>query len=413
MLERYYKHPGWMAPLRAGLLGGYVDRFAAWLAERDYKRDTAATYIRYASHLGRWLATTGRALETLDEAQVAEFVTQIPNLSYVNRTNRAKSSKEIQAAMRLILRRLRDDGVIHTQAPTPDPVPTLIEDFEAWMVKHREVRTRTMRKGCRPVLRRFLASLGEEPERYTPGAIRAFILDWAVQLGRDRVMTRLYPIRAFLRYLSIIGRCPTGLAGAVPKIAPWKLTSLPRWIPAEAVQRIVDSCDLSRGAGVRDRSILLLLARLGLRATDVAGLRFDDIDWAAGRIWVCGKTSRKAALPLPQDVGDALLAYLESRPVVPCDHVFVGVRAPHAPLGAESVTAAVVRAARRAQVALPKVGSHVLRHSLATSLLGDGMSLAGIGAVLRHANLDTTRVYAKVDVGTLGMVVRPWPLEVP
>lgn len=411
MLERYYKHPGWIAPLRAGLLGGYVDRLAGWLAERDYKRDTATAYIRYASHLGRWLAATGRALETLDEAQVAVFVAQIPHLSYVNRRNRAKS-KEIQTAMRLLLRRLREDGLIHTPAPSAAPVPALLEDFEAWMVTHRGVRARTMRKGCRPVLRRFLASLGEEPERYTPGAIRAFILDWAVQLGRDRVMTRLYPIRMFLRYLSIIGRCPTGLVGAVPRIVPWKLTSLPRWIRAEEVQRIVDSCDLSKPVGVRDRSILLLLARLGLRATDAAGLRLSDIEWAAARIWVCGKTLRKEALPLPQDVGDALLAYLESRPVVPCDHVFVGVRAPHAPLGAESVTAAVVRAARRAQIVLPKVGSHVLRHSLATSLLGDGMSLAGIGAVLRHANLDTTRVYAKVDVGTLGMVVRPWPLEV-
>ena len=315
--------------------------------------------------------------------------------------------------MRLVLRRLRQDGLVHTAPPAPPPVPTLIADFEVWMVTYRAVRQRTMRKSYRPVLRRLLTYLGDEPETYTASAIRAFILEWAEQAGRERVVTRLSAIRMFLRYLSTIGRCPPGLAGAVPRLAPWRQTQLPRWIRPEEVEQFVDSCDLSKPAGVRDLSLLLLLARLGLRAVDVARLHLDDIDWASARIWVCGKTPRKEALPLPQDVGDALLAYLvDGRPVVPSNSVFVGARAPHAPLSAESVAAVVVRAARRADISIPEVGSHVLRHSLATALLTEGMSLAGIGAVLRHSSLDTTRIYAKVDLATLRMVTRPWPLEV-
>jgi len=378
MIDVYFKHPTIMARMRTGLLGDYVDELAVWLAERDYKWDTARTYIRYASYLGRWLADTGRSLEDLDEDQVAEFVALVPDLPYVRRSNQGKNA-EIQTSMRLVLRRLREDGLVHTTPPVPPPVPTLIADFEAWMVTYRAVRRKTMRKGYRPVLRRLLARLGEEPETYTASAIRAFILEWAEQAGRERVVTRLSPIRMFLRYLSTIGRCPPELAGAVPRLAPWRQTQLPRWIRPEEVEQIVDSCDLSKPVGVRDLSILLLLARLGLRAVDVARLHLDDIDWASARIWVCGKTHRKEALPLPQDVGDDLLAYLESRPVVPVDRVFVGARAPHAPLGAESVAAVVVRAARRADVSTPEVGSHVLRHNADSRIMPTLYPVCGSG----------------------------------
>jgi integrase/recombinase XerD len=412
VLDLYYKHPTLMARMRTGALGDYVDRFAAWLAERDYKRDTAATYLRYAAWLGRWLDETGRVLEALDEGLIAQFMIAVPDLPYVNATNTGKNS-EILTSMRLVLRRLRADGLVKTQPPPPRAVPALIESFERWMVVHRGVLERTMRKDYRPVLRRVVDAIGDDPAAYTAATIRAFILDWAAAAGRHQVFVRLTVVRTFLRYLAITGHCRPELVGAVPRLAPWRFTSLPKWISADEVDRIVDSCDATRPLGLRDRAILMLLSRLGLRAVDAARLRLEDIDWAGARLWVSAKTRRREALPLPQDVGDALLAYIvDGRPTVSDGEVFIGARAPHAPLGADSVAAVVVRAAARAGVKTPKVGSHVLRHSLATALLAEGVSLEGIGAVLRHRDLDSTRIYAKVDVGTLATVARPWPLEV-
>ena len=412
MIDHYYKRPAIVAGLRIGLLGGYVDEFARWLAERDYKRDSAARHIRHTSYLGRWLADTGRALEKLDEAQIELFIKQLPDLEY-GPQSRGKYLKRVRTSMRLVLARLRADGLVHTAPQAPPSLPTLIVDFEEWMIAHRSVRRTTLREGYRPPLRRFLAGLGEEPQAYTAAAIRSFILEQAEQIGAKRVVTRLTPIRSFLRYLSVVGLCRPDIVAAIPRLAYWRQAALPRWISVEEVERIIAACDPRTPMGRRDRAVLLLMARLGLRSSDVGGLLIKDLDWAAARIWVCGKSRRREALPLPQDVGDALLVYLaEGRPVTSSARVFLGVRAPHAPLGPRGPRKIATRVAQRAGVVLPENGSHVLRHSLATALLADGMSLAGIGAVLRHTDLDTTRIYAKVDVATLQSVAPPWPLEV-
>jgi len=412
VIDHYYKRPVIQSELREGRLGGYVDQLAGWLAENDFTLDTARRHIRHANYLGRWLEETGRPLEGLDEAQVAVFVDDLPSLPFVHK-NKRLSPKHAGTSARLVLARLRADGLVHTQPPEPTPVPALLVAFEAWMLRHRGARCRTLREGYRPVLRRFLAAVGEEPKAYTAAAIRTFILAQVERLGTERVVTRLAPIRSFLRYLGIVGRSSLNLVGAVPRLASWTRASLPRWIQADEVERIVGGCDTDTPMGLRDRAILLLMAKLGLRAADVAGLQLTDIDWKAARISVSGKARRQVALPLPQDVGDAVLAYLVGhRPVSSTEDVFCAVRAPHGSLGATGVRKVVIRTAERAGVSLPERGSHVLRHSLATSLLADGVSLAGIGVVLRHTSLDTTRIYAKADLDSLRMVASAWPLEV-
>jgi site-specific recombinase XerD len=187
---------------------------------------------------------------------------------------------------------------------------------------------------------------------------------------------------------------------------------LPKYLSAEAVERVITSCDLSTHTGVRDRAVLLLLARLGLRAGDVAGLTFPAIDWSAGTIRVAGKNRREARLPLPQDVGDAVLAYLEQRPDVNDVHVFITTTAPLRRLSRRTVSKIVRRAIQRSEIQAPIHGAHVLRHSFATAMLREGVSLPTIGSVLRHASIETTAIYAKVDTPLLRQVARPWP-EIP
>ena len=215
--------------------------------------------------------------------------------------------------------------------------------------------------------------------------------------------------RSFVRFLGATGRCPPGMEHAIPGFASWQLSSVPRFLVAEDVERVIGSCT-DYVFGLRDRAVLLLLARLGLRAGEVAHLKFSDIDWRNGSIAVCGKGRRQELLPLPQEVGNALLVYLnQGRPSLRVPEVFTSVLAPLRALTRAAVTQIVRSALRRAGVKAPVNGAHVLRHSAATSMLRQGASLAGVGAVLRHRSPMTTAHYAKVDLDLLSEIAQPWP----
>jgi integrase len=176
------------------------------------------------------------------------------------------------------------------------------------------------------------------------------------------------------------------------------------------VERIIAACGRPSSVAWRDRAMVLLLARLGLRAGDVVGLRLGDLDWEQGRLRVAGKGRRETRLPLPQDVGDAILGYLEGeRLAAVTDHVFLTQRTPVRPIGTAGLRDVVWRAIERAGVRAPSRGTHILRHSLATRLLRDGATLDTIGAVLRHRDVNTTALYAKVDLAMLTQVAQPWP----
>jgi integrase len=213
----------------------------------------------------------------------------------------------------------------------------------------------------------------------------------------------------FLRYLASQGECRADLDASIPAIAGWRLSSLPRPLSTEEIEQLLSSCDRGSSMGLRDRAVILLLARLGLRASDVAGLRFADIDWDDGSLLVKGKSRREARLPLPQEVGDAILDYLERRPSARRDPVFLRIVAPFRGLQGRSVSQIVMRAMRRAEVTGHPYGSHVLRHSAATEMLRQGVSLYDIGSVLRHQSADMSAYYAKVDMRLLRQVVQPWP----
>jgi site-specific recombinase XerD len=286
--------------------------------------------------------------------------------------------------------------------------PQLLVEFRHWMHTHRGTTAATL-NNYRLTLLDFLHTLGEQPAQYNARALRTFILDRAKSHGIERAKTVVTAVRMFLRFLIAVGRCTPGLDHAIPTIARWRLATLPKYLSAEAIERILASGDRTTLIGLRNRAVLLLLARLGLRAGDVTALRLTHIDWQAGTIQVAGKNRRHNRLPLPQEVGDAVLHYLEHRAAVDTDHVFLTTRAPFKHLAYQTVGKIATQAMYRAGIETPIQGSHVLRHAAATQMLHHGVPLAAIGAVLRHASIETTAGYAKVDRPLLQEVVKPWP----
>jgi site-specific recombinase XerD len=240
------------------------------------------------------------------------------------------------------------------------------------------------------------------------GKVTAFVVDHSRDRNTWSAKAMVTSLRAFLRFAHATGRTAVPLAGAVPAVASWRLSVLPRGLTAAEVERLLAGCDRDTVAGLRDYAVLSLLARLGLRGAEAAGLQLGDVGWRAGEITVCGKGSRIERLPLPAAAGEALAAWLtDGRPRCESRAVFVTVRRPYRQLTPEAVRAVMGRACERA--GLERRGAHRLRHALATEMLRAGASLPEVGQVLRHRSLLSTSVYAKVDQDALRPLARPWP----
>jgi site-specific recombinase XerD len=291
-----------------------------------------------------------------------------------------------------------------------NPVPPLVAAFQVWFQTHRGVAQPTLRLYSRGAAE-LLGALGEDVRAWTPEVLRAFLLDRANQCGAETTQKLITSVRAFLRYLSFQGEARPDLDLAIPAIAHWRLASLPRCLSAKELELLIAACDGDTPTRLRDRAIVLLLSRLGLRAGDVAQLRFSDINWENGTLQVIGKGRYQVRLPLPQDVGDALLRYLGCRPQV--DHtarIFLRGIAPFRPfISAHCVSGVVKRALQRAGIKAPVRGAHLLRHTAATEMLRNGVPLDQIGLVLRHRSIDVSAYYAKVDIALLRQIAQPWP----
>jgi site-specific recombinase XerD len=305
---------------------------------------------------------------------------------------------------------LQERGVVPPSltAPAPSDRWPILGAFRSWIRQHRGLTESTLDTYQR-ILVDLIERLGEDPSRYTAEALRAFVFERAQPHGICRAKSIVVAVRALLRFLGATGQCPNGMEYAIPGFASWQISSVPRFLVPDEVQRVIDSCG-DDATGRRDKAVLLLLARLGLRASEVARLVFADVDWVNGRIAICGKGRRQEWLPLPYEVGVAVHRYLDqSRPPLAAAEVFTTVVAPLRPLTRASVTHIVRSALRRAGLKAPINGAHVLRHSAATAMLRQGASLASVGAVLRHRSPRTTAHYAKVDFGLLSEIAQPWP----
>ena len=258
----------------------------------------------------------------------------------------------------------------------------------------------------------LLKRFDEDPVKFDAKGLREFVLEKSHECGWAAAKTCTTALRMFLRFLSAEGKCLPDLCEAIPVLAHWRLSSLPRYLQQEEVERIISSCDLNSPVGRRDHGILLLLARMGLRAGDIVQLRLCDVDWKGAEIHVSGKGRRQVGLPLTEEVGRALVAYLQDgRPPTNTDAFFVCSRAPFRAFSSHSAVSVIVaRAIGRAGITCQVRGAaHVLRHSAATSMLRQGASLQDIADVLRHRSIETTQIYAKVDVTALRQIAQPWP----
>lgn len=411
MLEIFFEDPSALNRLRSGPSRPYIDGFAGRLKDEGYSWWTARRYLRSAAHFGRFVGLEGSDLGCVDEDAPIAFGEHLPRCECPQASG--GTTEDTVRGARAFIGYLRSTGVIK---PVDHEVPheaQVVASFRRWLQQHRGAAESTRYHYCRAAAK-LIDSLGDDPNEYNAQRLRSFILETARRSGPGATKTLITGVRAFLRYLAAVGRCRAGLDGAIPAVAGWRLASLPRCLSVEEVSRILQACDTETMVGARDHSIILLLARLGLRAGDVTGLRFSDIDWTDASIVISGKGRFEVRLPLSQEIGDALLKYLEYRPRTETDRVFLRAIAPFRPLGgSRSVSSVVARAMRRTGISAPSYGAHILRHSAATQMLREGASLYEVGAVLRHRCCDMTAYYAKVDVTLLKQVAQPWPEVLP
>ena len=411
MLEKYFSAPKTLARLRAGFSGPHIDGFAEALERDGYSPGATVRYLRAAAHLGQFQRRRHATLADIDARALDDFVRHLRRCRCES-SNGGKVNHHVFFGAKRFHAYLFQTGVSKhdLSVKAPNIEPELIASFRDWFRKHRGATEPTLRHYCRDATE-ILHTLGEDLDEWNAHRIRTFLLHRSNQCGKATAEHLITAMRAFLRYLSFRGWCRLDLDQAIPSFAHWRLATLPASLTEKEVDRLVATCDDRSARCLRDRAIILLLVRLGLRAGDVVRLRLTDIEWESGTLRVLGKSRYEVRLPLPQDVGDAVLRYLECRTKADAtDRVFVRNIAPFRPFVSNHCVSGVVkRALRRAGIAAPSKGAHLLRHTAATQMLRHGVPLDQIGLVLRHRGIDTTARYAKVDVALLQQIAQPWP----
>jgi integrase/recombinase XerD len=410
MLAEYFESPSRIQEIRGCPAGHLLEGFAQALYEVGYAQLTARRHLRSAEHLVHWTGRRGIPVTGLEERFIGEFSHHLNRCRCIlyGRSHRL----ELKNGVRLFIGYLRRAGVLSTPINEEAiPEPALLVSFGRWMRQQRGTCDSTLYNYGLD-LRDLLKEVGEDPAAFHAQKLRNFVLERTQKCGWAAAKRCITAVRAFLRFLIAGGRCAAGLDAAIPALAHWRLSTLPRYLQSEDVERVIASCDSTTPIGTRDRAILLLLARMGLRAGDIFRLRLGDIDWKEASIRVAGKGRRQASLPLTQEIGDAIVAYIkDGRPQTDSDALFIRSRAPFRALASHcAISMVVIQAMRRAGVTCPSRGAaHVLRHSVASSMLRQGASLQEIAGVLRHRSIATTEIYAKIDVVALRQIAQPWP----
>ena len=407
MINQLFTFSSTIERLRQGPLSEHLDAYAASVAEQGYGRHSIRQQIVVIADLSRWLKQKQIAVRDLDGTVVDRFLRLRRKQQRVRRGD--------PTALARLLAMLRQSGVVKPpQAAEASALSRVIGEYQRYLLQERGLSQPTLQNYV-PVIEQFLSqrfrnkTLNSDTLRAP--AITGFVVRQARRLSPLRAGLMVTALRSFLRYLRYRGVVSIDLSGCVPAVPCWSLSTLPRFLPADAVERVLECCDRRTSVGRRNYAILLLLARLGLRAGEVVGLSLDDIDWSTGQITIRGKGGKSASLPLAADVGASLAVYLrQDRPRSATRRVFTRHRAPLVGFGNSSTISSIVRRAlKHAGVASAHTGAHVLRHSLATSLLRQGGSLDEIGELLRHQSPNTTAIYANVDVTALQTLALPWP----
>ncbi len=390
-----------------GPLGSIMPAYAALLLQQGYKQSSVHLELLFLTDLNQWLHRQRLQVTDLTEPTVHRYLR--------SRHQRFRRRRDVPSILKKFLRLLHTQGLLPNQAPPPlDPRQRVEQDFDRYLSEERGLSIAN-RKIHRFFIQRFLsAQFSSKPVRFTSlqakDVIR-FIRNQVLHLSPGRAARMGTVLRSFFRYLRHRGDITTDLAACIPAIANWQFSSLPKFLQPQQVRQILHQCDRRTGRGRRDYAILLLLARLGLRACEIMRLTLDDIHWEAGEITIQGKGNQSARLPLPPDVGQAIAAYLKKdRPLCSTRHVFIRLKAPHRGFAhSDVISALVAQALKKAGIHSPHTGAHLFRHTLATQMLRHGASLADIAHLLRHRSINTTTLYAKVDLIALRTLAQPWP----
>ena len=393
-----------------GPLAAHIGEFAKWARDEGYASPSRWRKVFLAAGFSRWLGQQAVSVRRISSEHVARYLQ-----SHVSRVQIRRGDG---AALRQFIDLLRRQGVVLPEKLPPRrptaPVEQAVDEFECYL-RHQRVLARATIVHYVPFIRAFLthqfSHRAVRLSRLCAGDVVQFVQRQAPRLHLKRAKLLTTALRSFLHYARYRGDIPYDLAAAVPTVANWSMTSIPRAISADAVRRLLTSINRRTAVGRRDYAILLVLARLGLRAGEVAGLELEDIDWNAGSVSVQGKGDQRATLPWPADVGGAIAAYLRhGRPRSTSRRIFLRAKAPiRGLLGPQAISSLVRHNLIRAGIQAPTHGAHQFRHALATEMLRHGASLTEIGEVLRHRNPQTTMIYAKVDLESLRTLALPWP----
>lgn len=386
-------------------LAPFGDGYREVLADRGYTPGSAKHHVLLMGQLSRWMDSGRLDVGQLSWERVDEFLAA--------RRAGGRRRELTRRSVEPLMSYLHDLGVVPPAAlPAPTATEELLARYAMYLVDDRGLAPSTVKRYVR-MARRFLNERssrvgGTGTEDLDAEEVLTYLRQTVLRLSVGSAKREAADLRSLLRFLYRDRIVEVDLGTALPPVAGWRDTTVPPTLAATEVTALLDSCDRDRPGGIRDFAILTVLARLGLRSGEVAGLVLADIDWRAGEMVVRGKARRLDRLPLPVDVGEAIAAYLRAgRPPSGSRCVFLTNYAPARPIHPSSITNVVYRACRRAGVG--QVGPHRLRHALATDMLRQGAKLVDVSQVLRHQDLATTAVYAKVDFATLSRVAQPWP----
>ena len=390
----------------AGPLAPHADGFRAALDAQGFSPWSQMFYLHLLADVSRWLGRHGLDASGLTDANAAAF--------RQDRRSRGRARFRGMQGLALLLSFLRNAGAVPPPAAAEpgDEAGVLVAEFAGYLAGERGLRPQTVILYS-AAARRFLDSLpagdGDVLAGLTADAVRSFVIAESSRRGTGSLKNQVTAVRSLLRFLHLRGRIPDPMDGAAPAAAGWHRPPLTRRIRPGDVAAILASCDRDTHAGRRDYAILMLLARLGLRAGEAAAARAGDIDWRSGEILVRGKGGRDERLPLPADVGAAIADYCRNaRPEAAASGMlFLHARAPYGPVSPSTVGNVVVRACRRA--GLEPASAHQLRHAAATAMRRAGAPLSEISQLLRHRHEGTTSRYGTIDPDELGPVMAPWP----
>ena len=417
MIERYFTQPAVLNRMRNGIVSPYLDALAAELEAQHYSRKSIRRQLRNAHAFGGWLANQQIPLAHVDEAVVARYTAPMrrrpcPSRRHGERPHNARGLPRFIAL-------LRRQGIVSAQV---EAAPGSVSGAEHWLetfdrhLEHVAGVSAGRRKNCLHVARGLLqAAFGNSDPDFSQlraEHVAAFVQTSAAKRAPTCRKDPSSAVLTFLRFLSSAGLIPPHLQYAVPRVRQWTHAALPRFLMTEDLNRVLALPTDSTAKGLRDRAMLLLLARLGLRAGEVARIELDDIDWRGGSILIrAGKTRRERILPLPKDAGEALVRYLkEGRPASLHRRIFLNLCPPHEPLASSVVLTGIAQAGlRQAGITSHRPGAYVFRHTIAAHMVWRGTTFKEVADILGHRSLQSTTIYAKLDLASLAQVAIAWP----